>query len=281
LRAVDTSKVKGDGSMKTLLFQILAGVVLCGYSPAQGGTAPPANTGAQPSQQVPATRPDESNSGQATGAPRIAPGSVIPVQLTKTIDAKKVKTGDEIEARVTQDLKSGNGDVVVPKDTKVMGHVTEAQAHNKEQKESQVGIAFDRAIMKNGSDVTLPMSIQAIIGPRGPSAGNNDAADNVSQPSPTQGGGGMSPSNNGGHSAGMGASVPSQAPTPSAGEELPTQAQGGTKAQPITANTQGVVGISNLHLSTAANTTEGSLVTSEKNNVKLDSGTLLLLRVNQ
>jgi hypothetical protein len=79
----------------------------------------------------------------------------------------------------------------------------------------------------------------------------------------------------------MGASVPSQAPTPSAGEELPTQAQGGTKAQPITANTQGVVGISNLHLSTAANTTEGSLVTSEKNNVKLDSGTLLLLRVNQ
>src|SRR5580693_9717571 len=267
--------------VKRLLIRFLSVVVACGYTVALGAAAQQSNPPLQPSHQTPAappdqtrpeqTRSDESDSGMATGKPRIAPGSVIPVQLTKTIDAKKVKTGDEIEARVTQDLKSGNGDVVVPKDTKVMGHVTEAQAHNKEQKESQFGIAFDRAIMKNGSDVTLPMSIQAIIGPRGPSAGNNDAADNVSQPSPTQGGGGMSPSNNGGHSAGMGASVPSQAPTPSAtGEELPTQAQGGTKAQPITANTQGVVGISNLHLSTAANTTEGSLVTSEKNNVKLD-----------
>jgi hypothetical protein len=263
--------------MKTLLFQILAGVVLCGFSLAQGTTAPPANTPARPSQQIPAAQSDQSNSGQATDAPRIAPGSVIPVQLTKTVDAKKVKTGDQIEAKVTQDLKSVNGDVVVPKDTKVMGHVTEAQARNKEQKESQVGIAFDRAIMKNGADVTLPMSIQAIIVPPSPNAGNNESP---SQPSSAQGGGGMLPANNGGRSAGMGAGTPAQAPSPSA--EPPTKAETGTNtSQSITANTQGVVGTSNLHLSAAANATDGSIVTSEKSNVKLDSGTLMLLRVNQ
>jgi hypothetical protein len=265
--------------MKTLSFQILAGMVLCGFSLAQDTTAPPANTPAQPSQQIPAAQSDQSNSGQATEAPRIAPGSVIPVQLTKTVDAKKVKTGDEIEAKVTQDLKSVNGDVVVPKDTKVMGHVTEAQARNKEQKESQVGIAFDRAIMKNGADVTLPMSIQAIIVPPNPNAGNNN--ESPSQPSSAQAGGGMSP-NNGSRSGGMGAGAPAQAPSPSAGAELPTKAQTGTNVnQPITANTQGVVGDSNLHLSTAGNATDGSIVTSEKSNVKLDSGTLMLLRVNQ
>jgi len=266
--------------MKTLLFEILAGVVLCGFSLAQDTTAPPPNTPARPSQQVPATQPDQSNLGQATEAPRIAPGSVIPVQLTKTVDAKKVKTGDEIEAKVTQDLKSINGDVVVPKDTKVMGHVTEAQARNKEQKESQVGIAFDRAIMKNGADVALPMSIQAIVVPPSANAGNDESP---SQPSSAQNGGGMSPANNGGRSAGMGAGTPAQAPSPSAaGAESPAKAQTGTSAnQPITANTQGVVGTSNLHLSTAANTTDGSIVTSEKSNVKLDSGTLMLLRVNQ
>jgi len=44
----------------------------------------------------------------------------------------------------TQDMKTPGGEVLVPKDTKVMGHVTEAQPRNKEQKESQVGIAFDR-----------------------------------------------------------------------------------------------------------------------------------------
>jgi len=265
--------------MKTLLFQILAGVVLCGFSLAQGTTAPPPNTPARPSQQVPTAQSDQSNSGQATEAPRIAPGSVIPVQLTKTVDAKKVKTGDEIEAKVTQDMKSVNGDVLMPKDTKVMGHVTEAQARNKEQKESQVGIAFDRAIMKNGADVTLPMSIQAIIVPPNPNAGNNESP---SQPSSAQGGGGMSPANNGGRSAGVGAGTPAPAPSPSAGAESPAKAQTGTNANPpITANTQGVVGISNLHLSAAANTTDGSIVTSEKSNVKLDSGTLMLLRVNQ
>jgi hypothetical protein len=43
-----------------------------------------------------------------------------------------------------------------------------------------------------------------------------------------------------------------------------------------------VVGISNLTLSPPANnSTEGSVVTSEKNNVKLESGTMMLLRVNQ
>ena len=51
--------------------------------------------------------------------------------------------------------------------------------------------------------------------------------------------------------------------------------------QPITGNTQGVVGIPNLKLSTEPNPTQGSLLSSEKNNVKLDSGTVLLLRVNQ
>ena len=50
---------------------------------------------------------------------------------------------------------------------------------------------------------------------------------------------------------------------------------------PITGNTQGVVGISNLKLEPAQNATQGSVLSSEKNNVKVDSGTLMLLRVNQ
>ena len=89
---------------------------------------------------------------------------MIPVQLTQTIDAKKAKPGDEVVAKVTMDLKTNSGEVIVPKDTKVVGHVTEAQARSKEQKESQVGIAFDRAVLKDG-EVSLPMSIQAVIAP--------------------------------------------------------------------------------------------------------------------
>jgi hypothetical protein len=89
---------------------------------------------------------------------------VIPVSLTKTVDAKKAKTGDEVIATVTTDLKTDSGQILVPKDTKVVGHVTQAQAHSKEQKESQVGIEFDHAVMKSGGEMQMPMSIQAVIG---------------------------------------------------------------------------------------------------------------------
>ena len=49
----------------------------------------------------------------------------------------------------------------------------------------------------------------------------------------------------------------------------------------INAQTQGVIGISNLNLSPNSNAKQGTMMSSEKNNVKLESGTMLLLRVNQ
>jgi hypothetical protein len=119
------------------------------------------------------------------------PGSVIPVQLMKTVDAKKAKAGDEVEARVTQDLKSGNGEFVVARDTKVVGHVTEAQARTKEQREPQIGIAFDHAVMKQGSDVSMPMSIPAIISPQPSNAASSGVDSNMGQQSPPLEPGGM------------------------------------------------------------------------------------------
>ena len=46
-------------------------------------------------------------------APRIAPGTVIPVELTKTVDAKKAKAGDEVFAKVSRDLKTNSGEILV------------------------------------------------------------------------------------------------------------------------------------------------------------------------
>ena len=137
---------------RMLMVSALIAAMPCGALLAQ--SAPPPTSNAANSQ------------AQTAGAPRIAPGSVIPVQLTKTVDAKKVKTGDEIVAKVTQDMKTKTGEVLVPKDTEVIGHVTEAQARTKGEKESELAIAFDQAILKNGENVRLPMSIQAVIAPQ-------------------------------------------------------------------------------------------------------------------
>jgi hypothetical protein len=273
--------------------------LLCGFAVAQDATptasspaTPQAQQNSAPTQSAPTSSP-QANPAQA-GAPatsattaaansaapsnKIAPGSVLPVQLTKAIDAKKLKTGDPVEAKVTQDMKANDGDVIVPKDTKIIGRVTEAQARNKEQKESQVAIAFDHAVMKSGGDVSLPMSIQAIIAPSYLNP-NNNPGDSAGQSSSAASGNGMSQSNGNTRGAGMGGSQ-SSTPSPNAGATAAPADDKSAKVahEPITGNTQGVLGIPDMTLS-SANPTQGSVITSEKNNVKLESGTLMLLKV--
>lgn len=271
--------------MKNLLKPAAFMALICGVALAQSTTPSSANPGAPPPQSQPATQgnsPQPGHEGQAARPTRIAPGSVIPVQLTKTVDAKKAKSGDQVLAKVTMDMKTQTGDVLVPKDTKVFGHVTEAQPRSKEQKESQLAIAFDHAVTKDGKDMQMPMSIQAVIGQQqnqadqsggAPAEGGSSAPSAGSAPS---GGGGRS---GGGMSGSSGAATtPPPSGTPSAGSGEPANA--GNSRPPINAQTQGVIGISNLTLS-SANGSQGSVMTSEKNNVKLESGTMLLLKVNQ
>jgi hypothetical protein len=262
---------------RKLSMGLLVGALFCGLCLAQQARQDPSSEASQPGQQTPAP-PAESNAQASAATPRIAPGSVIPVELTKTVDAKKVKTGDEVEALVTEDLKSGNGQLVVAKDTKVVGHITEAQARSKDQHESQIGIAFDHAVLKDGRDVALPMSIQAIIAPQSMNPGPGADTD-APQPSPASQPGGVPP-NGGGRPGAMGTGAPpAPAPNPPMAGDEPAASSGTHQA--ITANTQGVIGISDMKLSTAGEETQGSVVSSEKKNVKLDNGTLMLLKVNQ
>ena len=249
---------------------------------------PPAQTEGQPQpaadpQAAPPTHsstaaPTAARQEQTAVPTRIAPGSVIPVQLTTTIDAKKAKPGDPVTATVSMDLKTNGGEVIVPKDTKIMGHVTEAQARSKEQKESQVGIAFDRAVLKDG-EIPLPMSIQAVIAPPSKDANNSGGG----QGAPATGGNTATSPMGGGRSASAGGAGQTQ-PSSTAPNAVPTggtdnQQQGSARPQ-ITGNTQGVIGISNLKLEAGQNATQGSVLSSEKNNVKVESGTMLLLKVN-
>jgi hypothetical protein len=258
-----------NSSLGFLVVYTLCATVFAQEPTSRGNGGVPQNTQSQPAAQ-----------GQQRGTPRIAPGSVIPVQLTKSIDAKKAKTGDAVEAKVTQDLKAESGEVIVPKDTKFVGHVTEAQPRTKEQKESQVGIAFDHAVMRNGGDVSMPLSIQAVISPSAANGGSNNPGNAPAGPYSSQpSSGGAAPGT--GTRGGMNTGTPPSSPSAGAGVPTgsPTQA-GGNMQEPITGKTQGVVGISNMKLTSGSQPAQGSILTSEKNNVKLESGTLMLLRVN-
>jgi hypothetical protein len=121
------------------------------------------------------------------------------------------------------------------------------------------------------------MSIQAIIAPSYMSANNSSGAEGTGQQQ-SSGNGAMPQGNANTRNGGM---AGSQSSTPSS-TAAPTEDSTGNGAhQPVTGNTQGVLGIPDLTLSTTTGTAQGSVITSEKNNVKLENGTLMLLRVNQ
>lgn len=187
--------------------------------------------------------------GQATparAATRIAPGTLISAQLSKAMDAKKVKVGDKFEAKTVVDLLS-NGEVVIPKGSKISGHITEVKARNKDSKDSMIGIAFDSVSMKDGTELAIQAMIQAIG--KAPDSG-------VSSNSSMAGGPIGSP----------GASVPSG--TSGQGSDSPGNSLG--------PNSQGVVGIRGLSLNASG---QVSVVSSNNDNVHLNSGTQLILRI--
>jgi hypothetical protein len=268
--------------MNRVLIAVLAIMLLCSSSLGQSpqspgsGSTPPDREGSSAGRPSPSSTPAQATAATApaASASRIPAGSVIPVELLKTIDAKKAKSGDEVTARVTQDMRNRAGNLVVSKDTKILGHVTEAQARSKQQKESHLTIVFDHAVLKNGEQIQTAMSIQAIVAP--PNRNFSSQAANVD--APTYG----SAQGTSGASANAGAMASPAGQAPGIPQRPGTEtAAVGQPQPPITGETKGVVGIPDLKLSAAPDPAQGSLVSSEKNNVKLDGGTFLLLRVNQ
>jgi len=265
--------------MKTSFFSLVAIFLLMGVSLAQS----PPEPAQAPSQGTPANPSNSaaSNSSAQTPAPNgIAPGTVIPVELSKSLDSKKSKANDKIEAKISMDVLS-HGQIVVPRNSKVVGHVTEAKAHSKESPESMVGVAFDRIIMKDGHDLPLQAAVQAIGRPLQSSptftGGGNEPMSGTAGGMPPSGG--SSRGSMGGTTTG-GPTYPSSYPTYPTGSASgsPSDNTGSTASSvtPLGPTSQGVIGIRGLSLNSSG---QASVVASSSENVHLDSGTQLILRV--
>ena len=260
------------------------------------------------SQSNPKNEPDKSSAAAgsnsaagvngASGA--LSTGTTLQAELTKSIDAKKAKQGDEVAAKLTQDVKS-SGQVVLHKGTKLVGHVTEVQAKSKENGESKLGIAFDKAVLKGGEEMAFTGVIQALAPPvQGSLSATTDTAGNVGSGigsgSGTAMGGGRT-SSGGASSAPMGGGVvnstvgnAANTVNNTAGSVSNTangavngsvnQATGVAANGAINSATRGVVGMQGVALSTAtAGSAQGSVISSAGRNVKLDSGTQMILQV--
>jgi hypothetical protein len=299
--------------MNRIMIRVFSAVLLVGMCWAQSSAGAQANASASKNTQVSADKSGaqatsttnanasqaataSGKSGEVSAANQLAAGSTVQAELTKPVDVRKNKPGDEVVAKTTQDVKS-DGHVVIPRGSKIVGRVTQAQARAKGQEESQLGMAFDHAVLKDGTQMPVAFTIQAI----GRSESEAAAATAAETDSMMAGGsaGGMT---SGGGNAGMqgrgglggvtstaGGVVNSTGSV--AGGAVNTAGSAGAGvtggatgvAGNLGATSQGVVGLPGMTLSSADSSMAGvgSVISSKESNVRLDSGTRMILGVRK
>jgi len=290
-------------------FAIVVGALFCFGAAAQSQTGAQAGaqgsgqasveagkTQAQASSSTSASSSASAQNGEATAS--LASGSAFNAALSSPIDSKKCKPGDPVNAKTTEAAKS-DGKTVIPKGSRLVGHVTQASARSKGESESALGIVFDRAILKDGREVPLNATIQAIASAENTASVAGADLDTMGGAGATAAGSGMSggrgalggvtstaggatgtvtntAANVGGAAGGAVHSTTNAAGSVAGASK---GAVGGLNAAgQLSSNSQGVFGLNGLNLNAAAsNATQGSVITSAGKNVHLDSGTRMLL----
>jgi hypothetical protein len=294
----------------------LLGVTLFALSTAaqsQTGAQAGAQTSTQANAQASKQGAQASGNGAAAssaaaqaghGNAALANGSTFNAALNAPVDSKKAKPGDPVTAHTTEPAKS-DGKTVMPKNTKLIGHVTQASARSNGESDSSLGVVFDKAILKHGQEIPLNAGIQALASGQSAASAAGPDLDAFGGSGASAGAGGRAGGRSGGALGGVGsvAGGAAGAVTNTAANVGSTTggalnstanvagnaagsvngvasgAAGGLNtAGQLTSNSRGVFGLNGLSLNSAAsNGTQGSIITSAGKNVHLDSGTQMLL----
>jgi hypothetical protein len=244
----------------------------------------------------------------------LAQGTEINATLSKPVDSRKAKPGDEVVATTNDDVKS-DGKVIVPRGSRLVGHVTSARPHSKpsssDKKEtpastanknasaageagSQLGIVFDKAVLKDGREVPLNAGIQALAagsaaadGGLSESSGAMSGASNAGGSARGTGGGlvGGASGAVGGTLQGAGNATGAIGSTADISRRKMSGSAGAVGgiggAGRFAPDSRGVFGMKGLDISAAgAGNASGSVISSTTRDVKLERGTRMLLTAN-
>jgi hypothetical protein len=246
----------------------------------------------------------QNNSAVDQGSPIVSPAPAsevrtmffIVAELTDSINARKLKVGDKVKAEVTQDVIA-KGRILIPVESRLIGHVTEAQARTDRDHPSRLGIVFDKIVFKHHSEVVFTGILRRLAAPV-VHRSRVDEPDQMLPPSMLGAGHvgsagtiGTGSSRTLSGNGASGSSMPSSAPvfvdgTPGSnvgnwsGGDLKRPSSGRTNS-PDEGNTslsvgmpQGITGLKGLDLSPGPT---GPVIVSSVHDVKLDSGTQMLL----
>jgi hypothetical protein len=190
---------------------------------------------------------------QAATPNAIGHGS-FPVKVTKTLDSSKLKEGDAVELETAGSFKLPDG-TLVPKGSKLTGHITSAKARSKGDSQSQLTVVFDKLNVANGKQLAVKGVVQAVFPP----------PDEVDPGVP-------------GSSAHQGSSAVTPAPPspdyhPTSGIKIGSNTDSKGPQPTVDPKSVGVHGFDNLDL-------EDGVLSSKGKNVKLGGGVRLIVRVD-
>jgi hypothetical protein len=224
-------------------------------------------------------------------------------ELEGKLNTQSAKAGDRVIVKITQTVMTVDG-TEVPKGSRLLGHVTAAQAYTNGGTNSQLKIAFDRVELHGGKSVAIHSVIQSVAPPRreASDAGYDGAGAGMGN-GPTMGGGagGMGGQNSmggqgglGGRSAGsVGAGAPGAGQVDTSGDR-----NAGGPTNPMAANIPasmpgpmyGVIQLSDslaprytgfpgVMLQADASGAASGTLFAANGNIRLDAGTRLVLGI--
>ena len=271
---------------------------------AQGGASTTSSTDASANRNG-ASATNSSTSAASAGTRHAqadaAGSSEMSATLSKPLDARKAKPGDPVTATNDRDAKTADG-TSITQGSKLLGHVTKAQPLDKSASGkadasagSMLALVFDKAVLKDGREVPLNATIQAISAAESDASlgsemgGAGTSAVGSSLGSPRASGGGLIGGVGGSMAGGLGAAggmaggvshgVSGAVGGMANGTVHSAGAVGGlTSSGALTSGSKGVFGVKGLDIvSSSAGSAEGSAITSSTRNVRLDGGTKMLL----
>ena len=106
-------------------------------------------------------RTTEANKDVAPVTAPLSVGTAFNASLVEPLEARRAKPGDIVTAEVAEPVTYERS-VVFPKGTKVIGHIVRATSGGRGRAGSALFIQFDKAILKDGEEVILNAGIQAL-----------------------------------------------------------------------------------------------------------------------
>ena len=173
-----------------------------------------------------------------------AQATQVSAVLSKQIDSKNAKVGDEVMAKTTSEARLADG-TKVPKGSRLVGHVTDVQPKSHENKDGHVAFCFDHAQLKGGQEIPVHVLMRSIAAPPALSASAGDSNDMMAD-------GGMMASGNGGMAPRSGGGLAGKAPGAAGGAVGATSSMAGGAAAGLAANTRSAADVGGTTAANAA-----------------------------